>query len=1151
MEYNFKEIEANWQKYWADHKTFAAKNDSEKEKYYVLDMFPYPSGAGLHVGHPLGYIASDIVARYKRHKGFNVLHPMGYDSFGLPAEQYAIQTGQHPKITTEQNIARYREQLDKIGFSFDWDREVRTSNPDYYKWTQWIFIQIFNSWYNKNSNKAENISTLIAEFEANGNTNINACCEETVKLFTATQWKAFSEKEQSDVLMDYRLAYLGEAYVNWCPQLGTVLANDEIKDGVSERGGYPVERKLMKQWSMRITAYAQRLLDSLDELDWTDSLKEAQRNWIGKSEGTSLRFKILDTRNESENGSNLKSQISNHEIEVFTTRPDTIFGVSFVTLAPEHQLVEALTTPDNKAAVEAYVTQAKNRSERERQADINKITGVFTGSYVEHPFTGKQIPIWIGDYVLAGYGTGAVMAVPAHDSRDYSFAKFFNLPILQVVESTSNVTLSEVEGSYDAKEGKLINSDFLNELDVKAAMKKAIAEIEAKGLGKGKVNFRLRDAVFGRQRYWGEPIPIYYKNDIPYALSDSELPLVLPEVDKYLPTEDGEPPLARATDWRYKPLSNSPQGGEDAKLHSWQTAGDSSYEFTKDKSQELSKNQTEAESILWEAIRKKALDVKFRRQHIIGSNIVDFVCLDHKLVIEVDGKIHLEQKEYDDARTKELESIGFTVIRFTNEEVLNDIENVIGKIKLKLEELPKVLPHGEDLGGASYPYEHSTMPGWAGSSWYFLRYMDPKNEKAFTDKKLSDYWKQVDLYIGGSEHATGHLLYVRFWTKFLKDLGYIAIDEPAKKLINQGMIQGRSNFVYRMPSPTFSITADKNVVKLFKDYFKENPVFISYSLYKNWNDEKTSEIIENNMQELLNIAVKNIGHDCIRPSFYDFAVSKLHVDVNIVTNDILNIESFKNSREDYKNAKFITEENGDYICGHEVEKMSKSKYNVVTPDDIAEKFGSDTLRLYEMFLGPLEQSKPWNTNGITGVHGFLKKLWRLFYPASQGDASTPLSVTDAEPTKGELKTLHKTIKKITEDIERFSFNTSVSNFMICVNELTDAKCNKKAVLEPLLICLSPYAPHITEELWKQLGHTESIACEPFPLFNESYLVDDSINYPVSVNGKLKFTLELPATLSKEEVEVEVMKNEQTIKLLAGQQPKKVIVVHKKIVNMVV
>ena len=988
MEYNFKDIEANWQKFWADNKTFAAKDDSAKEKYYVLDMFPYPSGAGLHVGHPLGYIASDIVARFKRHKGFNVLHPMGYDSFGLPAEQYAIQTGQHPKITTENNIAVYRKQLDKIGFSFDWDREVRTSNPDYYKWTQWIFIQLFNSWYNKNTNKAEPISNLISAFEAHGNANIQAHCDDDVKSFTAEQWKAFTEKEQSDVVMAYRMAYLGEAYVNWCPQLGTVLANDEIKDGLSERGGYPVERKLMKQWSMRITAYAQRLLDGLDTLDWTDSLKEAQRNWIGKSEGTSLKFKIV-RHPELVSGSQEMLKQVQHDIEVFTTRPDTIFGVSFVTLAPEHELVNRLTTPENKLAVDAYVTQAKNRSERERQADINKITGVPTGSFVEHPFSGKQIPIWIGDYVLAGYGTGAVMAVPAHDSRDYSFAKQFGLPILEVVAGGN----LEKE-SYDAKEGILINSDFLNGLDVKAAMKKAISQIEANGLGKGKVNFRLRDAVFGRQRYWGEPIPIYYKNDIPYALSDSELPLVLPEVDKYLPTEDGEPPLARAKDWKY-------------------------------------------------------------------------------------------QNEFD--------------------------------------------------------YEHSTMPGWAGSSWYFLRYMDPHNGLAFADKKLADYWKQVDLYIGGSEHATGHLLYVRFWTKILNDLGHIAINEPAKKLINQGMIQGRSNFVYRL-SPAMFVWGQND------ENEKVNlPVIF---LSKNINDKlKKKELTQFELDNIKEKAITNFK--TLNPNFEflnfeeNIYTSAIHVDVNIVSNDILDEEAFISSREEYKNAVFIKEDDDNYICGHEVEKMSKSKYNVVTPDDIAEKFGSDTLRLYEMFLGPLEQSKPWNTNGITGVHGFLKKLWRLFY---QNDAFT---ITHDEPTKAELKTLHKTIKKITEDIERFSFNTSVSNFMICVNELTDLKCNKKEILEPLLICLSPYAPHITEELWKQLGHTESIAFAPFPLVNEAFLIDDSINYPVSVNGKLKFTLELPATLTKEEVEVEVMKNEQTIKLLAGQQPKKVIVVHKKIVNMVV
>jgi leucyl-tRNA synthetase len=1017
MEYNFKEIESNWQKYWATNKTFAAKDGGDKPKYYVLDMFPYPSGAGLHVGHPLGYIASDIVARYKRHKGFNVLHPMGYDSFGLPAEQYAIQTGQHPKITTEQNIARYREQLDKIGFSFDWDREVRTSNPEYYKWTQWIFIQIFNSWYNKSTNKAEPIETLIKVFETKGfnsklDDTLTGDIEKDLEPFTGEEWKAFDEKKKSDILMNFRLAYLGESFVNWCPQLGTVLANDEIKDGVSERGGYPVERKLMKQWSMRITAYAQRLLDGLDTLDWTESLKEAQRNWIGKSEGTSLKFKV-SRHAELDSASETLNQVQGDKwIEVFTTRPDTVFGVSFVTLAPEHELVESLTTADNKAAVEAYVTQAKNRSERERQADINKITGVFTGSYVEHPFTGKQVPIWIGDYVLAGYGTGAVMAVPAHDSRDYSFAKHFGLPILEVVAGGD----LEKE-SYDAKEGKLINSDFLNGLDVKDAMKKAIAEIEAKGLGKGKVNFRLRDAVFGRQRYWGEPIPVYYKNDIPYALNENELPLVLPEVDKYLPTEDGEPPLARAAS-------------------SWKHEG-------------------------------------------------------------------------------------------------------------------------------KYDYEHSTMPGWAGSSWYFLRYMDATNGTEFADKKLSDYWQQVDLYIGGSEHATGHLLYVRFWTKFLKDLGYIAIDEPAKKLINQGMIQGRSNFVYRFSYKIKnSDPYDPNNKKPHQvfQYLNSIPIFISKKRCEkasvNWEKYDTEyNNTDSEITTLFNNLVSVVKEKVEIKGEIELYFTPLHVDVNLVTNDILDIDRFKSSKEEYSNTIFLTEENRDYICGHEVEKMSKSKYNVVTPDDIAEKFGSDTLRLYEMFLGPLEQSKPWNTNGITGVHGFLKKLWRLFYSPLQGGAQgagdVAFNISNEEPTKGELKTLHKTIKKITEDIERFSFNTSISNFMICVNELTDAKCNKRAILEPLLVCLSPYAPHIAEELWKQLGHTESISTATFPDFNEAFLVDDNVNYPVSFNGKVKFTLELAATLTAPEVEAIVRANEQTAKYLDGKEPKKVIVVHKKIVNMVV
>ena len=973
MEYQFKEIEKRWQAFWAKNNTFKTEDDSIKPKYYVLDMFPYPSGTGLHVGHPLGYIASDIIARYKRHKGFNVLHPMGYDSFGLPAEQYAIQTGQHPAITTNQNIARYRDQLDKMGFSFDWNREVRTSNPEYYKWTQWIFIQIYNSWYNKSSKKAEKISSLINEFENFGNNKVNAFCDESVKLFSAQEWKLFSEKEKSDTLMAYRLAYLGEAYVNWCPSLGTVLANDEIKDGLSERGGYAVERKLMKQWSMRISAYAQRLIDDLDTIDWSESIKESQRYWIGKSEGTSLKFKIIDSNFDSEN-----------YIEVFTTRPDTIFGVTFITLAPENELVLKITSTKQKVEVEDYIIKTKNRSERERQSDVTKISGVFLGAYAENPFNGHKIPIWIGDYVLVGYGTGAVMSVPAHDSRDYAFAKHFNLPILEVVKGGD---LSKE--SYDAKEGILINSNFLNGLPVKDAFNKAIEEIEKRFLGKRKTNYRLRDAVFGRQRYWGEPIPIYYKDGIPFELSENELPLLLPEVDKFLPTEDGEPPLARA-------------------LESW----------------------------------KK------------------------------DGK---------------------------------------------------------------YNYETTTMPGWAGSSWYFLRYMDSTNNSVFANKKLTDYWKQIDLYIGGSEHATGHLLYVRFWTKILFDLGLIDIEEPAKKLINQGMIQGRSNFIYWL-SPIISSSSDINQSNLSR-------IFISKSI-ANLIEKKDVTIIDFT-KKIISQKIKNEF-----PKLQDFNIEKIsvlksHVDVNIVTNDLLDIDAFKEWRTEYADADFIKEENGDFICDHEVEKMSKSKWNVVSPDDICDKFGADTLRLYEMFLGPIEQSKPWNTNGISGVSGFLKKLWRLFFQNSE------IFVSDDNPSKGELRTLHKTIKKITEDIERFSFNTSVSNFMICVNELTEVKCNKRVILEPLLILISPYAPHISEELWNIIGHKESISLEKFPICQEEFLINDSFNYPISFNGKMRLNIELPANLTIEEIEKEIMNRADVKKYLEDKAPKKIIIVPNKIVNIVI
>ncbi|GGG36736.1 leucine--tRNA ligase [Croceivirga lutea] len=939
MQYNFQQIEKKWQDYWSKNQTFKAENNSDKPKYYVLSMFPYPSGAGLHVGHPLGYIAGDIYARYKRHKGFNVLHPMGYDSFGLPAEQYAIQTGQHPAITTEVNINRYREQLDQIGFSFDWSREVRTSNPDYYKWTQWVFIQLFGSWYNKKTDKAEEIETLIAQFEQDGNTTIAAVCDEDVAQFSAEEWTNFSDKEKQEILLKYRLTYLADAEVNWCPALGTVLANDEIVNGVSERGGHTVIRKKMTQWMMRITAYAQRLLDGLDTIDWPQPLKDSQTNWIGRSEGASVTFKIKDVEGE---------------IEVFTTRPDTIFGVSFMTLAPEHELVSKITTPAQKEAVEAYVEATAKRSERERMADVKTISGVFTGAYAEHPFTKEPVPIWIGDYVLASYGTGAVMAVPCGDQRDYDFAKHFNIAIPNIFEG---VDISE-EAFADKANTVIANSDFLNGLPYKDAVTKAIAELEKLGQGKGKINYRLRDAVFSRQRYWGEPFPVYYNQDgLPQMLAQQFLPLELPEVDKYLPTETGEPPLGNAKAWH------------------WLQYGD-------------------------------------------------------------EGKVVTKEE-------------------FTN-------ANPVGKI-----------------GG---PLELNTMPGWAGSSQYFNRYMDPRNTEAIYSDEAINYWEDVDLYIGGSEHATGHLLYSRFWQKFLFDRGVAPKQEFAKKLINQGMITGTSAFVY-------------------KDV-EENKVYSKGVV----GDKK---------------------------------VNPVHADVSLVNaSDELDIEAFKRWRPDLAEAEFILED-GKYIVSREVEKMSKSKYNVVNPDNICEEYGADSLRLYEMFLGPLEQSKPWNTAGITGVHGFLKKLWKLY-----------LTQNDSEPTADNLKTLHKTIKKVEEDIENFSFNTSVSTFMICVNELTAQKCTSKKVLGPLAILVSPYAPHIAEELWEKLGNTESIANAAFPKFEEKFLIESTKQYPISFNGKMRFTIELPLDLTKEEIEETVMAHEQTIKYLDGRTPKKVIVVPGKIVNIV-
>ena len=919
MDYNFREVEKRWQEAWKEQNVYHVEEDASKPKFYVLDMFPYPSGAGLHVGHPLGYIASDIYARFKRQKGFNVLHPMGYDAFGLPAEQYAIQTGQHPAITTRQNIARYREQLDKIGFSFDWDRQVITADPKYYKWTQWVFIQLFNSYYCNKCDKARPIRELVEFFAKQGTQGLDAACTKPLS-FTADEWNAMSVKEQQTTLLNYRLAYIADTWVNWCPKLGTVLANDEVVNGVSERGGYPVERKLMKQWILRVSAYAERLLKGLETLEWSDSIKEIQRNWIGRSEGAFIRFKIENNENT---------------LDIFTTRPDTIFGVSFMVMCPEHALIEQITTPEQKAEVDKYVYWARNRSETERQTDVKKVSGVFTGAYAINPFTNERIPIWIAEYVLAGYGTGGIMAVPAHDSRDYAFAKHFNLPIREVIGG-GDIS----KEAFETKDGTCVNSGFITGMSVKEGGKAIIEKVKEMGIGYGTVNYRLRDAIFSRQRYWGEPFPIYYKDGVPYALPEDKLPLLLPEVDKYLPTETGEPPLARAASW-----------------------------------------QTE------------------------------------------DG----------------------------------------------------------------CPYECSTMPGFAGSSGYYLRYMDPHNDEEFVSKEKNQYWQQVDLYVGGSEHATGHLIYSRFWNKFLFDLGLVCKDEPYAKLINQGMIQGRTNFVYRIVN--------------------------------------TNQFVSLNLKD-------------------QYEVTPIRVDVNIVHNDILDIEAFKQWRPEFNHAEFILED-GKYVCGWEIEKMSKSKYNVQNPDDLVEKYGADTLRLYEMFLGPIELSKPWDTNGIEGVFRFMRKFWRLYF-----DANGNFRVTDDEPTRDEYKTLHKTIKKVEDDNERFSFNTTVSAFMIAVNELSELKCSKRKILEPMVVLISAYAPHVAEELWHLLGHSDFVVNAAFPKFEASYLVENEAKYPVSFNGKTRLQKVFPANMAPKEIEAAVLADPDVQKYLDGKTPKKVIIVPKKIINIV-
>lgn len=1043
MDYNFREIEKRWQEYWRDNKTYHVEIDHDKPKFYVLDMFPYPSGAGLHVGHPLGYIASDIYARYKRLKGFNVLHPMGYDAYGLPAEQYAIQTGTHPAVTTEKNINRYREQMDKIGFCFDWDREVRTSDPDYYKWTQWTFIQLFNSYYCNQARQARPISELVELFARQGNAGLDLACTKPLE-FTAEQWNAMGEKEQQEVLMNYRLAYLADTMVNWCPELGTVLANDEVQDGLSVRGGFPVVRKSMKQWLLRITAYAERLLTGLDTIDWNESIKDVQRNWIGKSMGASVLFDIAD---------------KDIKLEVFTTRADTLFGVTFMVLAPEHPMIAELTSDDQRESVEEYVAWAKNRSERERMSEVKKVSGVFSGSYAVNPFNGTKIPIWISDYVLMGYGTGAIMAVPAHDSRDFAFARHFQLPVIQVVTKPGEEMpdVSEWAESFDAKDGVLVNSEFLDGLTVKDAILRMIQELERLGIGKGKTNYRLRDAIFSRQRYWGEPFPIYYKNGMPYAMDVDKLPLQLPSIDAYKPTENGEPPLARAKNW-----------------------------------------------------------------------VTDDGC----------------------------------------------------------------------------PIETNTMPGFAGSSGYYLRYMDPHNNDEYFSKEANNYWQQVDLYIGGAEHATGHLIYSRFWNKFLFDIGIACKDEPFKKMVNQGMIQGRTSFVYRVNYEKMAewrmwqlLKDNKLGVEFMRDYKMGRRRFDFYCPSKNiiieikkmtdlekvaepyesiakqlgckilltpirsvLNDDEYLDV-ENKIKEM--IAGKDIpefesGEQVLFPPLFvsknvagrEFYSDPIRVDINMVHNDILDMDEFKVWRDDLKGAEFICEKDKDgndiYVCGWEIEKMSKSKYNVQNPDDLVARYGADTLRLYEMFLGPLEQSKPWDTQGIEGVHRFLRKFWKLFV-----NEKGELQVSDNQATKEELKSLHKLIKKEEEDIERISFNTVVSAFMICVNELSDMRCDKREILEPLTIMISPYAPHIAEELWHLLGHSDSVVNQTFPEFNKDLIVENSFLYPVSFNGKKRFDINLSLDMSDEEMRDVVLAAPESKKWTEGLVVRKVIIIRNKIINIVV
>ncbi len=1147
MEYNFSEIEKKWHDWWNANEIYKVSNHSSRPKYYVLDMFPYPSGAGLHVGHPLGYIASDIYARYKRLKGFNVLHPMGYDAFGLPAEQYAIEHGIHPAVSTAQNIQNFRRQMDKIAFSFDWSRQVNTSDPSYYKWTQWIFLQLFKSFYNRQTKKAESIDVLVASFEKDGNeyhsipnsqfqlAGVAHSSEPTAQgfQFTAEQWIRFSEKLQQDILMEYRLAYCGYGEVNWCEALGTVLANDEVVNGVSERGGYPVVKKKLRQWYLRITEYADRLLEGLETVDFSEAMKEMQTNWIGKSYGAEIDFEISD---------------SDKKLRVFTTRPDTIFGVDFMVVAPEHELVEEITTPEQKQEVEDYITWVKSRSERERMAE-KTISGAFTGAYAINPFDNREVPVYISEYVLAGYGTGAIMAVPCGDERDFRFAKHFDIEITNILGEAFNG-----KEANPTKDAELENSNFLTGMLMRDAIKVIVQEIEDLGYGKAKVNYKMRDAAFSRQRYWGEPFPIVWKDGIAYPLNESELPLELPPMEDIKPGKDGEGPLSNNLNWIEVPASSiidltpnpSPkERGAKSSTPGYITSTPEQWKILSVYAKENRQNKTEAEDKLWQELRNRKLNgCKFRRQHPVAGYIPDFVCLEKKLIVEIDGEYHNEeeQRKFEEVRTEWLNEHQYELIRFTNDEVIHHLPQVLKKISESLiagddtgvEVAPSPL---ERAGGEVALRESSTMPGYAGSSWYFLRYMDPHNNETFCDKKASDYWNQVDVYVGGTEHAVGHLLYSRMWTKFLFDLDLISFDEPYKKLLNQGMIQGSSRIIFLINYRGYGLK-DENEI------YDTGLFAVSYDLIEDY--VRTGEAHPVDIFNTISQHADFLQGLSSKYNFTGTSIVERHVDVSLVDGVVLSIDEFKKVKKEFENVPFVFDKSVGFICKTEVEKMSKSKFNTVDPSDLVNKYGADTFRMYEMFLGPVEQSKPWDTKGIEGVHRFLRKFWRLFFDEVKGKIWNDDKATDAE-----LKVLHKAIKKIEEDTERFSYNTAVSAFMVCTNELADLKCHKKEILKPLVIMLSSYAPFIAEELYHALGNEGSVLDAAYPAFDAKYLVESSKEYPISVNGKLRTTINISLDASQKEVESIVLQNDVVQKWLDGKEPKKIIFVKNRMVNVVI